>query len=75
MPCTDGRLPSLSALSEPGKPNILEAVSLQRKADLRIAMTAGNIEMTERTVAARLGVSKVHVEVAPADNHGDRCRR
>ncbi|TXT27543.1 MAG: Cu2+-exporting ATPase [Rhodocyclaceae bacterium] len=63
----DGQLLGLLAVSDPIKASTPEALTILRKAGLRIVMATGDGLATAQAVGARLGIDEVHGEVKPAD--------
>ena len=63
----DGHLLGLLVVSDPIKPSTQEALTVLRKAGLRIVMATGDGLTTAKAVGAQLGIDDVHGEVKPAD--------
>ncbi len=63
----DGRLLGLLVVSDPIKASTQEALTVLRKAGLRIVMATGDGLTTAQAVGALLGIDEVHGEVKPAD--------
>ncbi|MGQ0383209.1 MAG: copper-transporting P-type ATPase [Gammaproteobacteria bacterium] len=63
----DGVLAGLIAVADPIKPTTPEALSILRRAGLRIIMMSGDAVATARSVAAATGIDEVHGESSPAD--------
>jgi Cu+-exporting ATPase len=63
----DGRLLGLLVVSDPIKASTQEALTVLRKAGLRIVMATGDGLTTAQAVGSLLGIDEVHGEVKPAD--------
>jgi Cu+-exporting ATPase len=63
----DGSLRGLLSVSDPVKTSTPEAMTVLRRAGLRVVMATGDGLTTARAVASRLGIDEVHGEVKPAD--------
>jgi len=63
----DGHLLGLLVVSDPIKASTQEALTVLRKAGLRIVMATGDGLTTAKAVGAQLGIDEVHGEVKPAD--------
>ena len=63
----DGRLLGLLVVSDPIKASTREALTVLRKAGLRIVMATDDGLTTAQAVGALLGIDEVHGEVKPAD--------
>ncbi len=63
----DGRVLGLLVVSDPIKASTQDALTVLRKAGLRIVMATGDGLATAQAVGALLGIDEVHGEVKPAD--------
>jgi Cu+-exporting ATPase len=63
----DGALAGVLAVSDPIKPNTVEALAALRTAGVHVIMATGDAVTTARAVAAKLGIADVYGEVTPAD--------
>jgi P-type Cu+ transporter len=63
----DGRLAGILAVSDPIKPNTVDALAALRLSGLRVIMASGDALTTAAAVAAKLQIDEVHGEVTPAD--------
>jgi len=63
----NSQLAGLLSVSDPIKASTLEALASLKSSNIRVIMATGDGLTTAQAVAARLGITKVHGEVKPAD--------
>lgn len=69
-----GRYMGMIALADPIKPDSAAAVSLMKKAGLRVLMMSGDNETTVKTVAEAVGINEYRAGVTPQDKE-EKVRR
>ena len=63
----DGELAGLLSVSDPIKPNTLDALVSLKASGIRIVMATGDGLTTAKAIGTRLGIDEVYGEVKPAD--------